>query len=111
MRHATQKRKKSSAITLHPKILRKEGKPQFVVLPYEEFLRMKEVLSRMPEGIPAPDKRYGGFWDNLSAEELARRQGVSVVREVSALYGEGDPVDWEGFDEALERWRTESWTV
>ncbi len=75
MRQTARKKKKITSLTLHPKILRKESKPQFVVLPYEEFLRMKEVLSRMPEGVPLPDERYGGFWDNLSAEELAKTPG------------------------------------
>ena len=51
------------------------------------------------------DPRFGGFWDNLSAEELAQRQGVQPVTDAAALYGGGDPADWEGFDEALEEWR------
>jgi len=31
-------------ITLHPNILEKEGKKQFAVLPYDEFLRLQEEL-------------------------------------------------------------------
>ena len=31
-------------ITLRPKILEKDGKKQFVVLTYEEFMRMQEEL-------------------------------------------------------------------
>jgi hypothetical protein len=53
------------------------------------------------------DPRYGSFYDNLSAEELARRQGVKPVEDISKLYGNGDPADWEGFDEALEQWRAQ----
>ena len=49
--------------------------------------------------------RYGGFFDNLSAAELARRQGVKPAARVEDLYGHGDPADWEGFDEALAQWR------
>jgi hypothetical protein len=47
------------------------------------------------------------FWENLTAEEYARRQGVTPVTDVSQLYGNFDPGDWEGFDEALEQWRSE----
>ena len=31
-------------ITLHPNILEKEGKKEFAVLPYDEFLRLQEEL-------------------------------------------------------------------
>jgi hypothetical protein len=31
-------------IKLHPEILRKDGKEQFVVLPYEEFVEIQEAL-------------------------------------------------------------------
>ncbi len=88
-------------IELHPEILTKDGKPQFAVLPYEEFVQVPEALRRSNGGLPQPDPRHGGFFDNLSAEELARRQGVTPVARVEDLYGHGDPADWEGFDEAL----------
>ena len=48
-----------------------------------------------------------GFWENLSAEEYARRQGVQPMTNIALLYGGGKPEDWQGFDEALESWRTE----
>lgn len=47
------------------------------------------------------------FWENLSAQEYARRQGVQPVTNIKSLYGAGEPSDWEGFDTALEHWRTE----
>jgi len=31
-------------MTIHPQIIEKEGKKEFVVLPYEEFLQIQEVL-------------------------------------------------------------------
>lgn len=31
-------------IELHPEILRKDGKNEFVVLPYEEFVAIQELL-------------------------------------------------------------------
>lgn len=33
------------ALTLHPEILVKDGKKQFAVLPYEEFLSVQERLA------------------------------------------------------------------
>jgi len=92
-------------IPLHPEILSKDGEPQFAVLPYGEYLQVKAALARLAEK-ELQDPRYGGCWDNLSAEELARRQGVKPVTDVKELYGPGDPADWEGFDEALEQWRS-----
>ena len=32
-------------IALHPNILEKDGKKEFVVLPYEEFLKIQEELA------------------------------------------------------------------
>jgi PHD/YefM family antitoxin component YafN of YafNO toxin-antitoxin module len=31
-------------VKLHPEILKKNGKNEFVVLPYDEFLRLKDAL-------------------------------------------------------------------
>lgn len=31
-------------MTIHPQIIKKEGKKEFVVLPYEEFLQIQEAL-------------------------------------------------------------------
>ena len=31
-------------IKLHPEILKKKGKKEFVVIPYEEFVRLQEAL-------------------------------------------------------------------
>jgi len=94
-------------IELHPEILSRDGTPQFAVLPYDEFLQVEEALRQIGASIPAPDPRYGGFWDNLSAEELARRQGVKPADRIEHLYGQGQPADWEGFDEALALSRAE----
>jgi PHD/YefM family antitoxin component YafN of YafNO toxin-antitoxin module len=32
-------------LTLHPKVLEKDGKKQFAVLPYDEFERMADALA------------------------------------------------------------------
>jgi PHD/YefM family antitoxin component YafN of YafNO toxin-antitoxin module len=31
-------------MTLHPQLIEKEGKKEYVILPYEEFLQIKEEL-------------------------------------------------------------------
>ena len=31
-------------VTIHPNVLEKDGKKAFVILPYEEFVQMKEEL-------------------------------------------------------------------
>ena len=93
-------------IELHPEILTKDGKPLFAVLPYEEFLQVREALRKLNGGVP-PDPRYGSFHENLSAEQLVERQGVKPVTKAEELYGQGDPADWEGFDETVEQWRAE----
>ena len=36
-------------MTLHPEILVKDGKKQFAVLPYEEFMSLKERLEDMED--------------------------------------------------------------
>ena len=53
------------------------------------------------------DPPYGGFWDNLSAEELARRQEVKPVNDLSELVWPDGPEDGEGFEEAVAQWRNE----
>lgn len=42
---------------------------------------------------PQPDPRFGGFWDNLSVDELACRQGVSPVTDLDALAGDWPEAD------------------
>lgn len=36
-------------IKLHPEILRRDGKEQFAVLPYEKFLAVQELLEDMED--------------------------------------------------------------
>jgi hypothetical protein len=91
-------------IILHPDILSKEGKPQFAVLPYDEFLKVKEAL-RMCD--MESSRCYGGFFENLTADELAKRQGVNLISDTTSLAWTGDLEDWEGFEESVEQWRNE----
>jgi antitoxin (DNA-binding transcriptional repressor) of toxin-antitoxin stability system len=43
----------------------------------------------------------------MTAQDHARQQGIRPVTRVEDFWGPGDEADWEGFDEALENWRTE----
>lgn len=42
-------RLKVARLTLHPEMLIKDGKKQFAVLPYEEFVSLKERLEDMED--------------------------------------------------------------
>ncbi len=95
---------KASMIELHPKILSKNGKPEFALLPYEEFVQVRATLARLTEEEIA-DSRYGGFWENLTAEEFAKRQDVKPITDFSELAWPFGPQDWEGFEEAVDEWR------
>ncbi len=37
-------RKRKAAMKLHPEVLKKNGRKEFVVLPYEEFVALREQL-------------------------------------------------------------------
>jgi len=91
-------------LDLHIEILTKDGKPQFAVLPYEEYLQVREAL-QIKASPTEGHARYGGFYENLSAEELRRRQGREPVTRPEHLYGGGDSADWDGFDELLAQER------
>lgn len=47
------------------------------------------------------------FWNDLSAERYAELQRVPVTRRPEDFFGDGSGEEWEGFDEALEQWRSE----
>jgi hypothetical protein len=67
-------------------------------------------IERVEEAAGAQMQETGwsySFWENPSAEEYARRQGVQPVANIASLYGLAEPEDWEGFDAAVERWRAE----
>jgi hypothetical protein len=47
------------------------------------------------------------FWNELSAQQYAALQRVPIIQRAEDLYGDGTAEEWEGFDEALEQWRSE----
>lgn len=62
-------------MTLHPQIIKKEGKSEFVVLPYDEFLKIQEALEDLHDLQILHEAR----------EEHAEQQGTPL-REVGAKY-------------------------
>ena len=50
-------------MTLHPQIIEKEGKKEFVILPYEEFIAIKEELDN-----------YEDLKDLREARELSKHE-------------------------------------
>jgi hypothetical protein len=45
-------------IQLHPQFLPKDGRTEYVVLPYEEFLALQELLERICEENFKSEKRH-----------------------------------------------------
>jgi hypothetical protein len=44
VRHIDRSKERVDMITLHPSILEREGKKAFAVLPYEEYVKVREEL-------------------------------------------------------------------
>jgi hypothetical protein len=44
VRHIDRSKEREDMITLHPSILEREGKKAFAVLPYEEYVKIREEL-------------------------------------------------------------------
>jgi len=55
----------------------------------------------------AGDAAAQEFWQPLTATQQAARQKVPIVHQAEEFYGDGTAAEWEGFDEALEQWRSE----
>ena len=69
--------KERAMMKLHPEILRKNGKSVFVVLPYEEFEAMKELLEDAEDLLELRRARaqdVGG--PGLSVREARRKLGI-----------------------------------
>jgi hypothetical protein len=64
-------------IALHPEILRKDGKEQFVVLTWEEFSAVREMLEDLDD-LRAIDeaKREDEGDPGLSTEQVRERLGL-----------------------------------
>ena len=73
-------------MTLHPEIIKKNGKNEFVVLPYEEFLAVQERLADAEDLLELRKaKRAEGKKPSIPLAEVKRRlfaeSSPSVIRE------------------------------
>ncbi|HZT69932.1 MAG TPA: type II toxin-antitoxin system Phd/YefM family antitoxin [Terriglobia bacterium] len=65
-------------ITLHPEILKKNGKKQFAVLPYEEFVALQEWLTDMEDLLELRKaKRAEGKKRSIPLAEAKQRLGLA----------------------------------
>ncbi len=63
---------------LHPEILKKEGKNQFVVLPYEEFIAVQELLVDAEDLLELRQaKQEEADEPTIALAEVRRRFGLS----------------------------------
>ena len=69
--------KATGVMTLHPEILKKNGKNQFVVLPYEEFLLLQERLADAEDLLTLRKaKRTEGKKKPIPLAEVKRALGI-----------------------------------
>ena len=69
--------KEESMIELHPEVLSKNGKMEFVVLPYEEFVALQEILSDVQDLIELREaKEAEGGAATISLVDLKKRMGL-----------------------------------
>jgi hypothetical protein len=65
-------------VTLHPEILQKNGKKQFAVLPYEEFVALQEWLADVEDLLELRKaKRAEGKKPSISLATAKRRLRIS----------------------------------
>ena len=64
-------------LTLHPEILSKKGKKEFAILPYAEFIALRERLADMEDLLELRKaKRAEGRKHSIPLAEAKRRLGV-----------------------------------
>jgi hypothetical protein len=91
-------------MTLHPEILIKDGKKQFTVLPYEEFMSLKEYDGRRSEKVfEVFEGNVGGVqnlfegtrfdhmmaWDNHEMFVVGHRNMLDLAKDIEAGAFEG----------------------
>jgi len=64
-------------LQLHPNILRKNGKDEFVVLPYEEFVAMQELLEDAEDlKLLREARQENANEPGISFDEAKKRLGI-----------------------------------
>ena len=65
-------------LEVHPQVLRKHGKDEFVVLPYEEFVAMQERLADAEDVLELrAAKQQEAAAPTISLDEVKSRFGIS----------------------------------
>lgn len=68
-------------LKLHPEYLRKNGKNEFVVLPYEEFEALQELLEDARDLIELEQAREADAGEpTMSLDDVAKKFGVTLER-------------------------------
>jgi len=68
-------------LKLHPEILKKKGRNEFVVLPYEEFVELEELLADARDLLELrAAKRAEGKAATIGLQDLRRRLGLGGAR-------------------------------
>lgn len=92
--------------------VRVSGKMEYHATGEPRWLNIADIEQTGAPAVSALDEAGAAwtydYWENLPAAEYARRQGVQPVSDFSVIFGAGAAEDWEGFDEAVERWRAEN---
>ena len=64
-------------MTLHPEYLTKQGKKEFAVLPYEEFIALQEELEQAEDILALREARKENEGaPGISTEEIKQRLGL-----------------------------------
>ena len=64
-------------IQLHPEILKKNGKEEFVVLPYEEYVELQEFLEDMKDWLLLQQaKQENAGQPSMSLDEVMKKYGI-----------------------------------
>lgn len=64
-------------IELHPEVLRRDGKEQFVVLPYEEFVALRELIEDAQDLLALRKAKEEDTGEpGVSPDEMMRRLGM-----------------------------------
>jgi hypothetical protein len=69
-------------IQLHPEILRRDGKEQFAVLPWEEFVRLRELLEDARDVLlieQAKRNEAASGEPRMSHQDVLRRFGIAAT--------------------------------
>lgn len=74
-------------MNLHPQIIEKEGRKEFVILPYEEFMRLKEILEDYED---LRDLRNAKA-ESAAEEAIPLKEAMRIISEDPEAYPQNKP--------------------